>query len=203
MLQVVAGVVLAQGLQTVPDPAVGEHDFEPEDEVAGVAVGEDRDAAGIAGQCPADPRRAPRGIGQREQQAGGIGRILHLGEDRAGLDHDAGIDRIEPDDAVHPRQRQNHAAMRHAAADETGISALRHHRDARRRAGFDHEGDLRGRTGSHRSEGGAAIKLARLDEIGIEVGRVGQHMGGTQALAQSREKRVLRGRALSGRVAKG
>src|SRR5215467_5729875 len=38
LLQIVAGVVLTQPAQPVPNPAVGQHDFEPQSQIAGVAV---------------------------------------------------------------------------------------------------------------------------------------------------------------------
>ena len=49
MLEVVAGIVLAQGAQAVPDATVGEDHFEAEGEFAGIAVAQDLHAAGVGG----------------------------------------------------------------------------------------------------------------------------------------------------------
>ena len=61
VLEVVPAIVLAQTLEPVPHAAVGEHDFKPEGEIAGVAVGEHRHAAGIGGEHAADLAAALRG----------------------------------------------------------------------------------------------------------------------------------------------
>ena len=61
--QVVAGVVLAEPAQPVPDAAVGQHDLEAEHQLAGHAVAQHRGAAGVGGEVAADldhrPVRAP------------------------------------------------------------------------------------------------------------------------------------------------
>ena len=51
LLEVVAGVVLAQAAQAVPDAPVGQHDLEAEHELARVAEAQHRGAAGVGGRC--------------------------------------------------------------------------------------------------------------------------------------------------------
>ncbi|MCY1544818.1 hypothetical protein D9M68_807240 [compost metagenome] len=77
MLEVVAGVVLAQGGQAVPDRAVGQHHFQAQDVVARVAVAQHAGAAGIGGDGAADLARAFRAQADRVQPAFGGGRFLH------------------------------------------------------------------------------------------------------------------------------
>ena len=64
VLEIVAGVVLAQLGKEIGDAPVGEHDLDAERQVARVAIGDDRDAAGVGGEIAADrggclPKRAP------------------------------------------------------------------------------------------------------------------------------------------------
>ena len=54
LLQVVAGVVLAQPAQAVPDAAVGQHHLETEHLLARGAVAQDVDAAGVGREVAAD-----------------------------------------------------------------------------------------------------------------------------------------------------
>ena len=76
LLQIVAGVVLAQPAQTVPDPPVGQHDLEPQRQLAGIAVAQHRDAAGIGRQIAADLAAALGSEAQREQPVRLGGRLL-------------------------------------------------------------------------------------------------------------------------------
>ena len=61
VLEVVAGVVLPQRLEPVPDAPVGQHDFQAEHEVARIAVAKHADAAGVGRQVAADLAAALRG----------------------------------------------------------------------------------------------------------------------------------------------
>ena len=54
LLHVVSRIVLAQAAQSVPDPAVGEHDFDAENELARIAEAQHRGASGIGRQVAAD-----------------------------------------------------------------------------------------------------------------------------------------------------
>ena len=66
-LGVIAGVVLAQTGEPRDYASIGEHDFEPEHEVAHHAVAKDRSAAGIGAQVSADLRGAFGAQAQRKQ----------------------------------------------------------------------------------------------------------------------------------------
>ena len=74
--QIIAGVVLAQPFQPVPDRAVGQHRLQPQTQLARVAVAQDVHAARIGRQHAADPRRAFGGERQGKQpilgQRGGL-----------------------------------------------------------------------------------------------------------------------------------
>ena len=67
--QVVAGVVLAQRREAVPDLALGGHDLEAEAQLARVAVAQHLRAAGVGGEVAADRAAALGGQAEREQQA--------------------------------------------------------------------------------------------------------------------------------------
>ena len=54
LFQVVAGVVLAQGAQAVPDAPVRQHHFQPEHQIAHRAIAQHVDAAGIGGKIAAN-----------------------------------------------------------------------------------------------------------------------------------------------------
>ena len=130
--QVVAGVVLLQSLEAVPDLAAGEHHLEPEREVARAAVGEHADAAGVGGERAADLAAPLRRQAQREQPPGPVGVALCLGEREPRFDHHrARVDLAHAVEAGH-RQHDLGAAERwDLAADEPGVAGLRHDADAR------------------------------------------------------------------------
>ncbi len=83
VLEIVAGIVLAQPPQSVPDPPVGQHHFEPEAEIAGIAIGQHIEPAGIGRQIAADAAGAFRGEAQGKQPVRRIGCLLHRFERRA------------------------------------------------------------------------------------------------------------------------
>jgi hypothetical protein len=60
VLQVVAGVVLAQAPESIPHAAVGKHDLEPEHQLARVAVAHHARAAGVGREVAADLAAALR-----------------------------------------------------------------------------------------------------------------------------------------------
>ena len=66
LLQVVAGVVLAQAAQAVPDAAVGKHDLDAQRQLARVAEAQHRGAAGVGRQVAADRAAALGGERQRK-----------------------------------------------------------------------------------------------------------------------------------------
>ena len=54
VLEVVAGVVLAEFRERVDDPPIGEHDLDPDRQFPRVAEGEHRGAARVSGEIAAD-----------------------------------------------------------------------------------------------------------------------------------------------------
>ncbi len=104
--QIVAGIVLPERPQAVPDAAIGEHHFEPEHEAARIAIGEHLQPAGIGREIAADLRRAFRGDAQGEQPPGLLGGFLRGGERHAGLGDHGIAARIDGADAVQPFEAQ-------------------------------------------------------------------------------------------------
>ena len=101
LLQVVAGVVLAQTSQPVPDLPIGRYDLEAQGQLAGIAVARHRDAAGVGRQIATDLAAALGAEAQWEEPVGLGGGPLQIGEDAAGLDRHREIDRVDRSDAVH------------------------------------------------------------------------------------------------------
>ena len=179
VLQVVAGIVLAQFGERFDDPPVGEHDLEPGREIAGIAVGEHRDAARVGREVAADRAGSLRGERQRKQAVGALRGGLSLRERHAGLDDHRVGERIDLANAVHPPQREHDrraAAVGGLAADEPGVAALRHDRRARRRAGADDGRDLRGRARANHRERAAMIEAARFAEIARHQVGIGENV---------------------------
>src|SRR6516164_4758622 len=67
LLQIVTGIVLAQRPQPVPDAPVRQYDLEAQSQLAGVAIAQHRDAAGVSRQIAADLAAPLRTKAQREQ----------------------------------------------------------------------------------------------------------------------------------------
>ena len=76
LLQIVAGVVLAQAAQPVPDPPVRQHDFQAQGQLARISVAQYRDAAGIGRQIAADLAAALGAEAEGEQPVSFGGRLL-------------------------------------------------------------------------------------------------------------------------------
>ena len=149
VLQRIAGIVLAQPSQAVPDLAVRQHRFEPQHQVAHVAVAQHRDAAGIGRDVAADLARALRADAEREQAVGLEGGRLQIGEDHAGLDGDGVVRWIDLDDPVHALETDQDLAVGNSARDRAGIAALGHDRRPGGRAGPDHRRHLLGAVRHH------------------------------------------------------
>ena len=195
LLQIVAGVVLAQRPQPVPDAPVGQHHLDAQGQFAGVAVAQDGDAAGVGREIPADLAAALGAEAQRKQPVGLGRRLVQIGEDAAGLDGHREIDRVERADPVHPAERQDDVVAvcgRDPAADEPGIAALRHDRQSRLGADPHHRRDLRGRGRAHHQPRRPAIEPPRLDQIGLQVVRVGDPaLGPDRVLDPLRSRREI------------
>ena len=121
LLQVVAGIVLQQAAQPVPDFSGRQHHLQPEHEAARVAVGEHLRAAGIGGDVAADPAGALRAERQRKEHAGlRRGLLQPLQHDARLGDHGAAL-RVDGADLVEPLERQHDLApalVRRLPADE-------------------------------------------------------------------------------------
>src|SRR5690606_15245010 len=83
LLHVVAGIILAQATQAIPDLAVGEHHFEAEHEAARIAIAQHLIAAGIGRNVATDLAGAFGAKAQREKAIGVGCRLLDLLEDHA------------------------------------------------------------------------------------------------------------------------
>ena len=106
---------------------VGHHRLDPEAEVAGVAVAQHVDPAGVGAEQAADPRRALGGERQREEPAGLAGRGLDVGEHAAGLGDEDVVDEVEVADAVQPLDREDdrqRPVLEDLPADETGAAGI-------------------------------------------------------------------------------
>src|SRR6185312_10104896 len=58
ILEIVAGVVLLEGIEPVVEPAVGQYSLDPEAELSRIAIGQHLHAAGVGAEDAADARRA-------------------------------------------------------------------------------------------------------------------------------------------------
>jgi hypothetical protein len=147
LLKVVAGVVLAKTPQPVPDLSVGQYDLETQGQLAGIAIAQHRDAAGIGRQIAADLAAALGTEAEREKPVGLGGGLLQIGEDAAGLDRHREIDRVDSADAVDAAEGEDDVVTvfwRHAPADKAGVAALWHDRQLRLGANPNHRRHLLG-----------------------------------------------------------
>ena len=169
LLEVVAGVVLAQSSEAAPDLAIREHDLEPEHEIARHAVAQHLDPAGVGRKIAADLAAPLRREAQREEPVGVLRRLLDGLQDAACLHRDREVERVEAAHRVHPLERQEDAARvsrpRDRSADEASIAALRDDRDPRQGADPHAARDLRRRSRSRHEQGRAAIGAAPVDQI--------------------------------------
>ena len=86
LLQVVAGIVLAEPFEAVEDLAVRHHGLNAEDQIAHHAVAEHGGAAGIGRNDPADGGRAFGGEAEREKPVSGGGGLLGFQKGHPRLD---------------------------------------------------------------------------------------------------------------------
>ncbi len=134
--QVIPRVVLAQARQAVDDATVGQHDLEAQHQIARHAVAHGREPAGIGREIAADLATAFRAERQRKQPVDGLRGRLHVQQHAARFRDQREVGGVDFADAVQPVQRQHEliaARARRGAAAVTGVAALRHDGDARRR----------------------------------------------------------------------
>ena len=179
--EVIAGRIERAGAD-LDDLAVDRHTAHAQQVVHRQAVLEAMHAAGVLGDVAADRARDLRGRVRRVIEAVGC---RHLGDREvahAWLHHRRARQRIELEDAVEARQRQQHAAsVRQRAARQSGTRAARHHRHAQLEAGAQHRHHLLlGRRQRHhqrqRAVGGQAVALVGAQILGLVHQRArGQH----------------------------
>ena len=177
LAQAIAGVVLAQPAQPVPDLAVRQHDLQPQHQVARIAVAHGVVAAGVGRQHAADLRAALGRDRQRQQAARLRRRVLRRLQRDAGLDRHGQIDRVDRPHPVQPRQAEHDLAavlVRRGAADHRGVAALRHQRHPRRGAQPHHLGELGGVGGPHHRRRAALIQPPPILGVGRGVSGIGQ-----------------------------
>ena len=187
--QIVAGIVLLQLRQRVQHAPVGEHHFQPERHLARHAIGQRRGTAGIGGEVAADGAASFGAERQRKQAVDVAGALLRDLQHHAGLaGHGVGRG-VDVADAVHPPHRHHHLAMmRGLPADQAGIAALRHQRDALLGGEPADRGHLRGRTGPQHQRRAAVIEVALLGEVRRDVGRIGDRISVADNGAKARDQ---------------
>jgi hypothetical protein len=174
--QVVAGVVLLERPQAVPDVPRRRHHLEAEHELAGVAVVQHVHAAGVGREVAADGAAALGGKAQREQPVVRCRRLLNGLQHDTRLDGHAVADRIDLEDAVHAIERQHDLAaalVGRAAARHAGVAALGHDRDLLGRTQFHHGSDFLGAGWPDDGQRRAEVIVAPVGEVGVLALRVG------------------------------
>ena len=147
-------------------------------------------AADRAGACRREPERE---LPSRLVGGGARGIERHAGFD----DHRVG-GRIHFTHGVHAGQRKDDGIAFHRglASDEAGVAALRHDGGAGLVTEREDGRDLLARLWPHDAAGAAFVEVARLAEIGSDVRRHFDDVGGADNGAQAREEVVgRRGRA--------
>ncbi len=180
--KVVAGVVLAQAAQAVPDLAFGGHDLQAQREIARVAIAQHLRAAGVGGQVAADGAAAFGRQAQREQAVRGRRGLLHGLQDAPGLHGDGvvvGVQRAHGGEPGGGQDDRGAGIVRRGAAAQARVAALRHHRHAMLGAHLDGGRHVGGRAGADHRQRRAAIAAAPIQHIGIRV-RARQHVGVAQ-----------------------
>ena len=166
LLEIIAGIVLAQALEAIPDLAIGQHRLDAQHLLAHHAVAQDGRAAGIGRDQPADGARAFRGHAHGEATADLGGLLVGLVQGDAGLQHHGVVDGVDIADRRQLLGREQDLAARDLAGDQAGIAALWGDRDALGRADADHGGDLGGRARGDQQRRLALPAAAPLDQLG-------------------------------------
>ena len=131
MAEIVAGGVLDQALVQIKQLALAGDHFQAEDPVAGHAVADHLDAAGIGADIAANIAGAGGGKIHRIEQALLLGKFLQLLGNDAGLHGDGAIERAEIQHLVHPVKGHHHLAIGgHGGGRQPRAATGRHQRDA-------------------------------------------------------------------------
>jgi len=181
VLEVVAGIVLAQAAQAIPDFAAGQHDLQAERQFAHVAVAQHLHAAGVGGEVAANLAAAFRRQGEREEASRRVRCLLHCRQRATGFDGDgvvAGIDgqhAVQAAEAEHDGLPGRIGGRRPAQA---GVAALRHDGHAGRYAGPDHCRHVFDAARPHDAARRTPVTPTPVVDERRDVGRLGQHLRG-------------------------
>ena len=199
LLHVVAGVVLAQAPQPVPDAPVRQHHLEAQHQVAHGAVAQHLHAAGVGRDVAANLAGALGAEAQREQPVGAVGGVLDLLQDHAGFDGDGVVDRVDGADALEPRGGDDdlaHVLVRLAAAGQSCVAALGDDGDAALGTDVYDACDLLGRLRPQYQGDAAHPVVAPARAVGRDVGGVVEIAGaphhGLQSLDGLGRDRIAR-----------
>ena len=172
LLEVIAGVVLAQSAQRRVDAAIGQHGFDAQRQVAHVAVAQHRGAAGVGREIAADLARAFGTYAQREQAPRVFGRGARSLQRHAGLQRHRVVDDIDFLHLVHAAQIEHHGVANgigHGAAHQRGVAALGHDRHVVLEAQRQHFADLLRVRRQHDGQRLAVVQLAVVGGEGLHV----------------------------------
>jgi hypothetical protein len=181
VFEIVACVVLAQGAQALPDPAVGQNDLQAEHLLARAAIAKHVYSARVGGKIASDEAAAFRGKRERKQAVCFLCRFLYGGKDASGLHGHRVVQRIELANSIHARKREHdlpRGTRGHAAAAQPGVSALGNDGCFFARAQCHDPGHLLGATGANDALGARRVLLSPVGKVRRSVMRIGQHMGG-------------------------
>ena len=174
--QVVAGVVLAQAAQAVPDLALRRHHLQTQAQFARIAVAQHLGAASVATQVAANGATAFGRQAQRKQKAGLVRVLLQRLQYAAGFHGDGQVGAVQRAYAVQAPQTEHDlapAGVWRGAAHQTGVAALRHQGHAGFGAGAHDRGDFGRRARLHHGQRAARMAFAPVLLPGREV--LGQH----------------------------
>ena len=153
--QVVAGVVLAQAGQAMPDLTLCSDHFQTQAQLAGVAVAHDLRAARVGAQVAANGAAAFGAQAQGKQKTSGFSGSLQVLQHTTGFYGDGQVGWVDGAHRVHAGHAQHDLGARavgHTAHHQPGVAPLRHDGRIGRCAGFDHGGHFLSVTGSHDGE---------------------------------------------------
>jgi hypothetical protein len=155
-------------VQPADDRAVPEHRLDAEHLVAGHAVAEHVDPAGVGRDRPADRRRVAGGEVHAVRPPGRGRRLLDGRHGRAGPGDDRPAVDIDVFDGGEPAQAEQDGAVAwHAAADQSRVAALGHDGDVRRATGAH---DLRDLREARRPDDGARLAPVAAGPVGLVAG---------------------------------
>ena len=110
MPQVVTRVVFAQAAQARPHIALRGHHFQPQTQVARIAVAQHLGSARVAGQVAAQRATALRRQAERKQKTGLVGGLLHMLKNATGICGEGGVGWVYVAHLVHALQVDHHFA---------------------------------------------------------------------------------------------